>query len=43
MFSGCNSNLTYCINETKVNNITSLLTQFNKDCNNTCFVNLDIN
>ena len=41
MFYNCSSNLAYCINETKANEITSLLSQFKKDCNNTCFKNLE--
>ena len=41
MFSGCNSNLIYCINEIKENNLTIILSNFRKDCNNTCFVNLE--
>ena len=41
MFYNCNSNLIYCINETKAHKITSLLSKFKKDCNNSCFVNLN--
>ena len=41
MFTGCSPYLIYCINETKANTITSLLSNYKKDCNNTCFVNLE--
>ena len=40
MFLGCNSNLIYCINDEKYNKISPLLSNFIKDCNNICFVNL---
>ena len=41
IFYNFNSSFIYCINEKIEINLTSLLSNFVNDCNNTCFVNVD--